>query len=117
MIRQILALGGISIAITFGQNPPAQTTGAGTDKLKQLFAYDVTIDPNYKPPKTPWGEPDLQGTWPINHLIAVPLERQRQYGDRLYKTDQEFSGATPRGRAAAAIPVADTRTGPCGKHR
>ena len=92
---------------------------AGTAKVKQLFAYDVTVDPNYKPPKTPWGEPDLQGIWPINHLIAVPLERPRQYGDRLYRNDQEFAGDESLGGRSEATGRdsgwQDSRIGPCGK--
>ena len=62
-------------------------------KLRQLFAFDVTIDPKYAAPKTAWGEPDLQGIWPINHLIAVPLERPKQYGERLYLSDEEIAKA------------------------
>src|SRR3984885_8396188 len=87
MIRQILAVGGISIAMTFAQTPGAQSTG--TAKGYQ----PVTPAPGWTAPKTPWGEPDLQGIWPINHLIAVPLERPKQYGDRLYLTDDEFAKA------------------------
>ena len=68
MIKRILALSGISIAIVFAQNagrggrgappPPAEP---GTAKERQLWAYDVKPVPNYVTPKTPWGEPDLQG--------------------------------------------------------
>ena len=29
----------------------------------------------WKAPKTAWGDPDLQGTWPINYVGSVPLER------------------------------------------
>ena len=111
MIKRILALGGIGIAITFAQGGrgrgPVQPAAPGTAKERQLFAYDVTIDPNYKVPKTPWGEPDLQGIWPINHLIAVPLVRPRQYGDRLYRTDQEFAALTARARGTGPIPDRD----------
>jgi hypothetical protein len=117
MIKRILALGGISIAITFAQGGrgrgPVQPAAPGTAKERQLFAYDVTIDPNYKAPKTPWGEPDLQGIWPINHLIAVPLERPPQYGDRLYLTDDEVAKAKASLEArnkrfeSGAIPQAD----------
>jgi hypothetical protein len=39
------------------------------------------------------GEPDLQGTWPLNHLIGVPLQRNPDYGDRLYMNDDEFAAA------------------------
>jgi hypothetical protein len=110
MIRRILALGGISIAITL-----AQSSSPATAKENQPFAYDVKIDPNYTPPKTSWGEPDLQGIWPINHLIRVPLERNKQYRNRLYKTDEESvppQGRGGRGGQPAAIPVADSSDRP-----
>ena len=114
MIKRILALGGIGIVAAFAQNPVAQSSSAATAKENQLFAYDVKIDPGFKAPMTPWGEPDLQGIWPTNHLIRVGLLRNKQYGDRLYKTDEEFNGGAGRGgrggRAGqpAAIPVSDT---------
>jgi len=41
--------------------------------------------------KTPWGDPDLQGTWPISHLMAVPLQRPTQYGNRLNFTAEELA--------------------------
>src|SRR6202023_1834884 len=114
MIKRILALGGISIAVVFAQNAgrggrggaPAAPTPAepGTAKERQLWAYDVKPVPNYAPPKTPWGDPDLQGIWPINHLIAVPLTRQKQHRDRLYRTDQEFAGLTARARGTRPVP-------------
>ncbi len=97
MIRRILALSGISIAMSFAQNAGAQSSNLPKD----LFSHDVKADPNYKPPKTPWGEPDLQGIWPLNHLINVNLERSPQYGDRLYKTEDEFNGVPGRGRGGA----------------
>ena len=45
----------------------------------------------WKQPKTSWGDPDLQGTWPIVHLISVPLERPPQYGNRLHFTEAELA--------------------------
>ena len=30
---------------------------------------------DYGAPTTPWGEPDLRGTWPIDHLNFTPLQR------------------------------------------
>lgn len=44
----------------------------------------------WKHPKTPWGDPDLQGMWPIAHLMSVPLERPTQYGNRLNFTQEEL---------------------------
>ena len=45
----------------------------------------------WKQPRTPWGDPDLQGTWPISHLMSVPLQRPEKYGDRLHFTDEELA--------------------------
>jgi hypothetical protein len=45
----------------------------------------------WKHPKTPWGDPDLRGTWPVVHLIAVPLERPEKYGERQTFTEQELA--------------------------
>jgi hypothetical protein len=113
--KRILAFGVISMATVFAQNtgggrgrgaPPAPAE-PGTAKERQLWAYDVKPVPNYAPPKTPWGEPDLQGIWPINHLIAVPLTRPKQYGDRLYRTDKEFDSMTARARGTGPIPDRD----------
>jgi hypothetical protein len=44
-------------------------------------------------PATPWGAPDLQGMWPITHLIATPLQRKPKYGTRRYLTDAEWKKA------------------------
>jgi hypothetical protein len=38
-------------------------------------------------PRTPWGHPDLQGTW--DYKTITRLERPQQYGDRQYLTDAE----------------------------
>jgi hypothetical protein len=41
-------------------------------------------------PLTPWGDPDLQGTWSSEAELSVPFERAAQYGDRKFLTDAEF---------------------------
>ncbi len=41
-------------------------------------------------PKTPWGDPDIQGMWPISFVGSVPLER--------------CAGGGGRGRAGSAPP-------------
>ena len=41
----------------------------------------------YVPPKTPWGDPDLQGLWPGS--VNIPLQRPENMGDRDTLTEQE----------------------------
>jgi hypothetical protein len=42
-------------------------------------------------PKTPWGDPDLQGTWPGGPLMSVPFERDRELGTRALLTPDELA--------------------------
>jgi hypothetical protein len=43
------------------------------------------------PPRTPWGDPDLQGTWFV--LVDVPLERSTANAGKEFLTDQEVAAA------------------------
>ena len=56
-------------------------------------------------PKTPWGDPDLQGMWPISYVGSVPLERCAGGGGRpggpppppcdlnkAFLTEEEYNG-------------------------
>jgi len=58
---------------------PAETTAA---KYK---------DPNWQAPRTPWGHPDLQGTWSSDDMRGIPQERNANQGDRQTLTPEEFA--------------------------
>jgi hypothetical protein len=42
-------------------------------------------------PRTPWGDPDLQGTWSSEAELSVPFERPRELGERQILTDAELA--------------------------
>jgi hypothetical protein len=44
----------------------------------------------YQPPRTPWGDPDLQGKWPGIDLVGVPMQRDPRFGTRNVLTEEEF---------------------------
>ena len=48
-----------------------------------------TAAKKYTPPKTPWGDPDLQGQWPAT--ANIPMQRPASFGTRAYLTDEEFT--------------------------
>lgn len=60
-------------ALVAGQRPSSSATPAKT----------------WTPPKTPGGDPDLQGTW--TSTTTTPLERPPQFGNRLFLTDEEYA--------------------------
>jgi hypothetical protein len=45
----------------------------------------------YSAPRTPWGHPDLQGTWTTDDARSVPLQRAPEFGERRFLTDQEYA--------------------------
>src|SRR4051812_6474459 len=84
MVKRSLASSGISIVIGL-----IVCWTAGTAVAQQ----PAGSKPGWTPPKTAWGEPDLQGIWPLNHLIATPFQRPERFGDRRFLTDEEFAAA------------------------
>jgi hypothetical protein len=61
----------------------------------------------YTPPKTAWGDPDLQGVWPSTHMVGVPFERPDQFGNRLFLTDAEFKQRQLDAEKQSALDVLD----------
>src|SRR5687768_12912107 len=53
----------------------------------------------YTAPRTPWGDPDLQGMWPGN--VSAPLQRPAEFGERATLTDEEFAQRQAQSRAQA----------------
>ena len=46
--------------------------------------------PGFVQPKTPWGDPDIQGFWPGVEMVGVPLQRPAKFGTRNVLTEEEF---------------------------
>src|SRR2546426_12437064 len=66
------------------------------------------------PPKTPWGDPDLQGMWPGN--VGVPMQRPANMGERTTLTDEEFGQREARAKRQAeadsqSVAASDSRVG------
>jgi hypothetical protein len=75
--------------------------------------------PPYVPPKTPWGDPDLQGTYTNKDENGIPMERPGQFaGKNADEVDDSEFAEIVRERqeralaSAAGIGGADTGAGP-----
>jgi len=80
---------------------------------------------SWTPPRTPWGEPDLQGRWPVTHLMGTPLQRDEALGTKAFYTDEELAArqkqvlardkrykeAVSSGNFGAALTTGTTDTG------
>ena len=64
-------------------------------------------------PRTPWGDPDFQGTWTTDDYIGVPIQRPADLGNKLILSEEEFQERIRRQREAqAAAPGGGADTGP-----
>jgi hypothetical protein len=72
--------------------------------LLTIFLVSTAAQPGrsvWTVPRTPWGDPDLQGIWPGTAMMGVPLERPRQLGERAALTSEEFAARATQARTQA----------------
>ena len=83
VLAALAAVGTLAAIPVSGQGsatpPPLVVTAFGGEK------------PDFKVPRTPWGDPDLQGTWSSDDMSNIPMSRPQQFGDRLYLNEKEFA--------------------------
>lgn len=56
---------------------------AGTASSQESSVFD----PDYNPPRTSFGHPDLQAVW--SNAILTPLERPPEFGDQAFLTEEQ----------------------------
>jgi hypothetical protein len=66
-------------------------------------------------PRTPWGDPDIQGTWTTDDTIGVPIQRPPALGNKLFLTDEDLAQqaarqAEARRRRQSVLPITGART-------
>ena len=53
-----------------------------------ITAYNAGPPTPYAPPRTPWGDPDLQGVWSSDDTSGIPMQRPANLGNELYQSDE-----------------------------
>jgi hypothetical protein len=64
----------------------------------------------WTPPRTPWGDPDLQGVWPGTEMVGTPLQRDPSLGTRAILSDAEYAQRVERARRQSDIDSQETVT-------
>ena len=87
-----LILGALTALASAGVLTTIDVSGQGRVDSSGVIAPDGSVPAlgSYKVPKTPWGEPDLQGTYNANDLQGIPMQRPESLGTRYRLNDEEF---------------------------
>ena len=84
--RQLWAQGGIT-AGTVKRADPIKAS----EVPARMRPRPIPPRGTYQPPRTPWGDPDLQGYWPSVDMLGVPLERPASLGNHATLSDEELA--------------------------
>ena len=84
-----------ALAVLAGTMVAAQGFGSKTPTALRAIPAETTAakakDPNWKAPKTAWGQPNLEGVWTSDDMRSVQMSRAPQYGTRELLTPEEFT--------------------------
>ncbi|AKH41800.1 hypothetical protein FHS61_002291 [Altererythrobacter atlanticus] len=69
----------------------ALTAGAVSLSAQEDLTKLPPIPDDYTPELTEWGEPDLRGRWPIDHLNGLPFQRTEEQGNRVFLNEEELA--------------------------
>ncbi len=90
-----LLVAALSCLPVSAQAPAAKVTPAAAKE-----AATASAKTNWTPPKTSWGDPDLQGQWPAT--ANIPMQRPVNLGDRAELTDAELAQRESQAKKQAA---------------
>jgi hypothetical protein len=98
--RIFLGMGAVPVAIAMmAAGPLAGQTSVVIAKPDNAKAADKSdakaptktkAEAPFAAPKTPWGDPDIQGTWTSDDTWGVPFERPKNFGTRATLTEDEL---------------------------
>jgi hypothetical protein len=80
LVATVFVVVGAAVSPVGAQTPAADKTTVSKQTTK-----------TWTPPRTPWGDPDLEGLWPSTNVAGAPFERPEQFAGRAVLTDEEFA--------------------------
>ncbi|WEK48287.1 MAG: hypothetical protein P0Y56_08330 [Candidatus Andeanibacterium colombiense] len=97
-----------TVLLASGAGAEAEAEGGRTDP-----AAAPVVAPGFHAARTPWGDPDLRGTWPLQNIwdAGIPLEREEEQGTRAWLTDAEFAGRLAEAEKSDAAYSVELRGG------
>ena len=71
----------------------ASSAGAAAPPAPADLTAIPAVRSDHVPARTPWGDPDLRGTWPLQRFAeaGIPFQRPEEAGRRAWQTDEEHA--------------------------
>jgi len=93
MTQRILISTALAAGVALAGCAPEPGSEAGADEPAAVALTYANGDPH---PMTEWGDPDLRGTWPIQHLIGTPFQRPEEFATRAEYSEEEHQERAAR---------------------
>src|SRR5687767_6091344 len=89
-----VALVGVAGVVTMASSASAQSTTLPGGEAANAFVA-ARMSKGFTPPKTPWGDPDIQGVFTSKDEANTPFERPDQWAGKRMEdiTPKEFAEA------------------------
>ncbi|MXO87259.1 hypothetical protein [Alteraurantiacibacter aestuarii] len=86
--------------------------------LAQQTEAEVGVPPaapaDWQAPRTPWGDPDLRGTYPLESMGSTPMQRPARFGSRKLLNDEEYAQSLDAARELAGLADVEDEAGVLG---
>ena len=91
-MNRLVGILGILIALIISSLTSSIVSGQGAAAPPLVItAYNGTApEKPYMAPKTPWGDPDLQGVWSSDDTQGIPMQRPQNISG-LYQSDEQWA--------------------------
>ena len=87
--RLFISLFGAGVAIAAATSIVTAQRAAAPPLV--ITAHNGGAATPYTVPRTPWGDPDLQGVWSSDDTSGIPRERPKEQGNNLWLNEQAFA--------------------------
>jgi hypothetical protein len=92
MFTRMLASSAAAAIVALMASLPVVAQSASTSAPPLVItAYNAGPPTPYSPPRTPWGDPDLQGVWSSDDTSGIPMQRPANLGNELYQSDEQWA--------------------------
>jgi len=90
MTTRVLTFAAVALVIAFAASLPVSGQSPSAPPLV-VTAYNAGPPIAYTTPRTPWGDPDLQGVWSSDDTSGIPMSRPQNLGNNLYQSDEQWA--------------------------